>query len=93
MLTKNIRYRNFSIKNNLINIKKDLKLLLSQNIGSLKSLKSSFKYNYSKNLITKLKKISNVRIIGMGGSNLGAEAIYSFLGDKVKKNFIFTNKF
>ena len=91
MLTKNIRYRNFSIKNNLTNIKKDLKLLLSQNIGSLKSLKSSFKYNYSKNLVTKLKKISNVRIIGMGGSNLGAEAIYNFLGDKVKKNFIFTN--
>ena len=83
MLTKNIRYRNFSIKNNLINIKKDLKLLLSQNIGSLKSLKSSFKYNYSKNLVKKLKKISNVRIIGMGGSNLGAEAIYNFLGDKV----------
>ena len=91
MLTKNIRYRNFSIKNNLTNIKKDLKLLLSQNIGSLKSLKSSFKYNYSKNLVTKLKKISNVRIIGMGGSNLGAEAIYNFLRDKVKKNFIFTN--
>ena len=91
MLTKNIRYRNFSIKNNLTNIRKDLKLLLSQNIGSLKSLKSSFKYNYSKNLVTKLKKISNVRIIGMGGSNLGAEAIYDFLGDKVKKNFIFTN--
>jgi len=91
MLTKNIRYRNFSIKNNLTNIKKDLKLLLSQNIGALKSLKNSFKYNYSKNLVKKLKKISNVRIIGMGGSNLGAEAIYNFLGDKVKKNFIFTN--
>jgi glucose-6-phosphate isomerase len=91
MLNKNIRYRNFSIKNNFINIKKDLKVLLSEDIGSLKSLKNSFKYNYSKNLISKLKKISNVRIIGMGGSNLGAEAIYSFLIDKIKKNFIFTN--
>ena len=91
MLTKNIRYRNFSIKKNLINIKKDLKLLLSQNIGSLESLKSSFKYNYSKKLVAKLKKISNIRIIGMGGSNLGAEAIYDFVGDKIKKNFIFTN--
>jgi glucose-6-phosphate isomerase len=27
----------------------------------------------------------------MGGSNLGAEAIYDFLADKIKKNFIFTN--
>ena len=91
MLTKNIRYRNFSIKNSIINIKKDLKLLLSKDIGSLKSLKSSFKYNYSKKLVKKLKKISNVRIIGMGGSNLGAEAIHDFLRDKVKKKFIFTN--
>ena len=91
MLTKNIRYRNFSIKNDFKNIKKDLKLLLSENIDQLKSLNNSFKYDYSKYLVSRLKKIPNVRIIGMGGSNLGAEAIYDFLADKVKKNFIFAN--
>ena len=91
MVTRNILYRNFSIKKNYIGIKKDLKLLLSQDIGSLKSLKDSFKYNYSRQLVSKLKRIPNVRIIGMGGSNLGAEAIYDFLADKVKKNFIFAN--
>ena len=91
MLTKNIRYRNFSIKKNHTSIKKDLKLLLSQDLGSLKSLKNSFKYNYSKYLVSKLKKIPNVRIIGMGGSSLGAEAIYDFLAYKIKKNFIFIN--
>ena len=55
MLTKNIKYRSFSIKNNFINTKKNLILLLSQDIGSLRSLKKSFKYNYSKNLVKKLK--------------------------------------
>ena len=91
MLTKNIKYRSFSIKNNFINTKKNLILLLSQDIGSLRSLKKSFKYNYSKNLVKKLKKIPNVRVIGMGGSNLGSEAIYDFLKNKIKKKFIFTN--
>jgi glucose-6-phosphate isomerase len=91
MLTKNIKYRSFSIKNNFINTKKNLILLLSQDIGSLRSLKKSFKYNYSKNLVKKLKKILNVRVIGMGGSNLGSEAIYDFLKNKIKKKFIFTN--
>ena len=29
------------------------------------------------------------RIIGMGGSSLGAQAIYDFLKKKIKKNFYF----
>tara|TARA_B110000008_G_scaffold252656_1_gene267394 strand:- start:213 stop:1370 length:1158 start_codon:yes stop_codon:yes gene_type:complete len=91
MLTKNINYKNFFKGFNHLSVKEDLKLLLSKDIDQLKSLKSSFKYNYSKNLVSKLKNISNIRIIGMGGSNLGAEAIYDFLGKKIKKNFIFTN--
>ena len=36
-------------------------------------------------------KYKSVILIGMGGSALGAEAIYSFCNDKVKKNFIFLN--
>ena len=39
----------------------------------------------------KLKKMKNFRIIGMGGSILGAQAIYSFLKYKIKKNFTFIN--
>ena len=30
-------------------------------------------------------------MIGMGGSILGSEAIYSFLKDKIKKKFYFIN--
>jgi glucose-6-phosphate isomerase len=35
------------------------------------------------------KKAPNFRIIGMGGSSLGANAIYDFLKKKLKKNFLF----
>ena len=35
------------------------------------------------------KKFKTVIIIGMGGSILGAKAIYSFLKHKIKKKFIF----
>ena len=91
MLTKNLRFRNFFIKNDIAKIKKNLKSLLIQDLGQLKSLKDSFKYNYSKKLVTRLKNFTNIRIIGMGGSILGAEAIHDFLIHRVKKDFIFTN--
>jgi glucose-6-phosphate isomerase len=55
------------------------------------SLKPSYKYSYSKKIINKYKKFSNIRIIGMGGSALGAEAIHDFLKKKIKKNFKFVN--
>ncbi|MDB9826003.1 glucose-6-phosphate isomerase [Candidatus Pelagibacter sp.] len=38
-----------------------------------------------------MKKYLHYRIIGMGGSILGTEAIYDFLKEKVKKNFYFVN--
>jgi len=91
MLTKNINFKNFSIKSNTLSVKKKFKLLLGQNLELIKSLKDSYKYNYKKKLILKLKKFSNIRIIGMGGSILGAEAIYDFLKNKIDKKFVFIN--
>ena len=91
MLTKHINLQNFkSVKNNN-NIKKDLKLLLEENNDVINSLSPKYKYSYSKKLISKLKKYSNIRIIGMGGSALGAESIYNFLEHKIKKKFYFIN--
>ena len=84
MLTKNIKFRNFIKAKDNFKIKKDLNLLL-------KTLETSYKYNYTKKLVKKLKKFSNIKIIGMGGSILGAEAIYDFLKSKIKKNIIFIN--
>ena len=91
MITKNINFKNFQIKINLLKVKKDLKLLLKENNTVLKSLSTSYKNTYKVNTIQKFKNHDNIRIIGMGGSILGAESIYDFLKDKIKKNFYFIN--
>jgi len=89
MLTKNIFFKNFkvSVANN--KIKKDLILLLKEKNEIIKSLGASYKNNYYQKTILKLKKQSNLRIIGMGGSILGASAIFSFLSNKIKKKIEF----
>jgi glucose-6-phosphate isomerase len=84
-------FKNFlSIKKNKI-IKKDLLNLLKKQPKLFKTLKPNYKYSYSKKIISKYKKFDNIRIIGMGGSVLGTEAIYDFLKKKIKKKFIFVN--
>jgi len=91
MLTKNISFKNFKLKKDNKKIKKDLDILLKENNEVLKSLSVHYKNNYSKKNISKFKKYSNIRVIGIGGSILGAEAINDFLKDKIKKNFYFIN--
>tara|TARA_B100000767_G_C19691413_1_gene504184 strand:+ start:96 stop:1250 length:1155 start_codon:yes stop_codon:yes gene_type:complete len=91
MITKNIDYKNF--KNSKINkkIKIKLKAILDEESELIKSLKISYKDNYNFKKIIKLKKNLNVRLIGMGGSILGAIAIYNFLKNNIKKNFYFVD--
>jgi glucose-6-phosphate isomerase len=91
MLTKTINFKNFKIRKNTQKIKNDLKKLLKEDNFIIKSLSSSYKNTYSKKLIHTLKSFKNIRVIGMGGSILGTEAIYDFLKDKIKKNFYFIN--
>ena len=75
-------FKNFlNVKNNKI-IKKDFLNLLKDQPQLFETLKPSYKYSYSKKIINKYKKFSNIRIIGMGGSILGTEAIYNFLKKK-----------
>ena len=82
---------------NFLNIKKDKKRkkdflnLLKNPPKVFETLKPNYKSSYSKKIVSKYKKFSNIRIIGMGGSILGAEAIYNFLKSKIKKNFTFIN--
>ena len=84
-------FKNFlNIKNNKT-IKKDFLELLKAQPSLFKTLKPSYKYSYSKKSISKYKKFSNIRIIGMGGSILGTEAIYNFLKKKIKKKVTFVN--
>ena len=91
MLTKSINFKNFkNIKNNK-EIEKDFHLLLKEKNSIIESLGVSYKYSYSKKLVTKLKKYSHLKIIGIGGSILGTQAIYDFLKHKIKKKIYFIN--
>ena len=90
-LTKNISFKYFKkIKRNqnLLNLFGKLK---NENNQILKSLSDDYRDSFSKKKILKYKKYSNVRLIGMGGSSLGAQSIYDFLKHKIKKNFSFIN--
>ena len=90
MLTSNIKFKNFNIKK-IKKIKNFKKEIWFKKIKLLESLKTSYKYSYSKKQIRKISKDKNFRLIGMGGSTLGSETIYQFLNHKVKKKFIFIN--
>ena len=86
----NIKFKNFKFSKKIKNtkkIRKDFKLLLSEKNIILKSLSKEYKNNYTKKIIFKLRNFSNIRIIGMGGSILGAQSIYDFLKLKIKKIF------
>ena len=94
MLTSRIKFTNFQIiKKNKISLSRSffqLNNLLSK-FPILKTLSSNYKYSFNKKIIKRLNRYSTFRLIGMGGSTLGAEAIYQFLQNKRKKKFIFIN--
>ena len=75
-------FQNFLNIKNTKTIKKDYLALLKNQPLLFETLKPKYKYSYSKKTLLKYKKFSNIRIIGMGGSILGAEAIYDFLKKK-----------
>jgi glucose-6-phosphate isomerase len=89
MFSKNINFRSFDHKSKNLKIKKDLKNILNQSSEILQSLTKAYKYQYNKSLIKKIKKEKILKIIGMGGSILGARAIHDFLKHKIKKKIIF----
>ena len=93
MLTNNIKFKNFSVKSKNLHLNKIFKNLkinyLKGQIKFLLSFSKNYKYSYSKKLVHKYKNFLNFRVIGMGGSILGAKAIFQFLNHKIKKNFFF----
>ena len=91
MLTSGINFFNFKVKSKASNIRGKLKLLLNEKNEVIRSLGKNYKNNYIKKKLKKYKKFSNFRVIGMGGSTLGTQAIYNFLQEKIKKNFIFVD--
>ena len=95
MLTKNIELINFKNNKNISKISHILKNIkkkfLNKSDKLLMSFSDSYQYSFKSNEIKKYKKFSIINVIGMGGSALGAEAIYSFLRFKIKKKFFFFN--
>ena len=95
MLTKKVSFTNFYDKKNNKKIHNRLNIFKKINFFKeypfLKSYSKSYKYSYTKNKLNKLRKHKIIRIIALGGSILGTEAIYQFLKKKIKKEFIFVN--
>ncbi len=91
MLTQGIKFVNFKKSNKYSQAAKILSKVISENNDIIKSLGKNYKYSFKKKQIKKFKKNLDFRIIGMGGSSLGAKAIYNFLKHKIKKNFEFYN--
>jgi glucose-6-phosphate isomerase len=92
MITNGIYFKNFNLKKKkspkVANI---LKVILKKKDPIIQSLSKNFKNIFDTKILRKFNSSKNFRIIGMGGSILGAEAIYNFLRDKVKKKFLFIN--
>ena len=89
MLTSSISLKNFQSKAKSKNLKKRLINILKNKNEVIESLSKKYKNSFSKKQLNKYKNSSDFRVIGMGGSTLGAQTIYQFLGDKIKKNFLF----
>jgi len=68
---------------------KDIVKNISHQNNILNVLNKNFKFSFKKDEIKKFKKFKKIVLIGMGGSILGTEAIYSFLKHKIKKKVYF----
>ena len=89
MLTTGISIINFKIKANESKVKKKLISLIKSKNHVISSLSKNYKNSFDKKKLKKYKKDLNYRVIGMGGSTLGTQAIYDFLKHKIKKKFLF----
>jgi len=92
MFSKNIIFENFKRKK----IKKKLKIFYKSIVENrtkkknlINSFTKSYSYSFDKKKIIKFKKFKIFQIFGMGGSSLGAKAIYDFINHKIKKKFYF----
>ena len=70
-----------------LEIKEDLK----KSDKTINVLDNKFVFNFKIKDLKKFKTFKTIAIIGMGGSILGVEAIYSFLKKKIKKKVFFFN--
>ena len=89
MFTKNISFENFKLKKNNLKIKRIFSSLIKEKNEVLLSMSKNYKNSFNNKILNKYKNNYNFRVIGMGGSTLGTQAIYDFLENKIKKKFSF----
>ena len=94
MKRRNIEISNFNNKKKFFNKKKIIKKIMKNFFNSenaiLSSMRIDYKDSFKNKVLSKYKKIKNINLIGMGGSVLGAKAIYDFLKIN-KKKFKYSN--
>ena len=91
MITNGINFKNFLINKKSKQITIILNHILNKKNQVIQSLSNNYKDSFNIKILNKYKKFKNFRVIGIGGSSLGTEAIYNFLRKKIKKNFSFIN--
>ncbi len=70
-------------------IKKNILFDVNNSKNVFNTLNKNFRLSFNSQDLRFFKKFKTVVIIGMGGSILGAEAIYTFFKKKIKKEFLF----
>ena len=82
MITNGINFKNFLINKKSKQITIILNQILNKKNQVIQSLSSNYKDSFNIKILNKYKKFKNFRVIGIGGSSLGTEAIYNFLRKK-----------
>ncbi len=90
---ENIKIKNFNKTKPSKKIKSLLNKLILEDNHIIKSLKNTYKDSWNIKKIQKYKNLTNITLVGMGGSIMGSKSIYSFLRNKIKKNFFFLDNF
>ena len=88
-ITSGIKFKNFFPQKKNLYLNNYLTRLINQPNEVINSLKKDYKDSYSYKEIKKYKSKKLFNVIGMGGSSLGAHAIYSFLNKNIGKKFLF----
>ena len=96
ILLENSISKNYYIKKKYSKDKKRINEIIKHTYRNLDNTKDAFhilsknfNLNFNKIKLKKYTKYKTIILIGMGGSVLGAHAIYTFLKQKVDKNFVF----
>ena len=90
-ISKNIYLKNFQQKKPNRKLLKLFTYLIAEKKQIILSLSKNYENSYTKKFLLKFKKFQKIKLIGMGGSVLGAKSIYSFLKHKIKKKCVFVD--